>query len=567
MSLLGWLACALAVPALLLLLVYGSGFFQLRRLRVRPRTSLRADPADVPTALRAVLDEGVATLTALGFTAAGYRQMPPMVDTQLPLATWFATARHTPTGALGAVMLSETPEPAWAWDVAFTSYLEDGSVIVTTDGRAHQLAPFREALALADDCSGDPAQAWSMHCARLQATGGAVTALDAAAGEAREQRLMIAMFEDAVARGRLLCDVDGRYRLSWRGALDFLRQLGQGQARRTRALAARGRTASGAAEPARLATVDAQVMAPSLLAAATGGLGRQTRLLVLAVTAALSWAALAWTTERAFASMLLLALAVHEGGHYLAMRRFGYENLKVFFVPFLGAAVAGDRAAAPAWQRAAIYLAGPLPGLLLGSALLGCLFIGWLPMSPWWWTFALVLVTLNYVNLLPLEPLDGGRLVSLLLFSRHPRARTAMYVVGLGGLALLAVVNGSLALGLFVVLVSLGLPGIHRQARLLATLRASAVSSEPRATIDALCSLVWAHYPTLAYPQRYNLVKDLLPDLRLPLPTHREALVGGVIYVLALLAPLVLASTLLGSDLLLVAVGITDASSLASPDR
>src|SRR5262245_26006745 len=39
--------------------------------------------------------------------------------------------------------------------------------------------------------------------------------------------------------------------------------------------------------------------------------------------------------------ILVPVLLFHEAGHWVAMRAFGYRNLRMFFIPFLGAAVSG----------------------------------------------------------------------------------------------------------------------------------------------------------------------------------------------------------------------------------
>jgi len=62
-------------------------------------------------------------------------------------------------------------------------------------------------------------------------------------------------------------------------------------------------------------------------------------------------------------------LFFHEAGHWLGMRLFGYRNVRMFFIPFFGAAVSGTKHAAPAWQQAVVLLLGPLPGIAIGLAL------------------------------------------------------------------------------------------------------------------------------------------------------------------------------------------------------
>src|SRR5262249_49106418 len=61
---------------------------------------------------------------------------------------------------------------------------------------------------------------------------------------------------------------------------------------------------------------------------------------------------------REFGWLLLPVLLFHECGHYVAMRAFGYRNLRMFFIPFLGAAVAGKNFNVAGWKKAVVALAG-----------------------------------------------------------------------------------------------------------------------------------------------------------------------------------------------------------------
>ncbi|MBR0357181.1 MAG: hypothetical protein IJH54_06860, partial [Clostridia bacterium] len=120
----------------------------------------------------------------------------------------------------------------------------------------------------------------------------------------------------------------------------------------------------------------------------------------------------------------ILALLLHELGHLLTARGLGYRVRTVELWPF-GAAMttdAGARGSLP------VALAGPLSGLV--AAAMSLLLLRLLPrtgavMEP----FFHMNLTLSAVNLLPAEPLDGGRaLVSLLaspLGSRRARRLTA----------------------------------------------------------------------------------------------------------------------------------------------
>ncbi len=48
---------------------------------------------------------------------------------------------------------------------------------------------------------------------------------------------------------------------------------------------------------------------------------------------------LEWGTEYLIA--IIVAIFIHECGHLVAMKIFGYKNLKMLFIPFMGAIAAG----------------------------------------------------------------------------------------------------------------------------------------------------------------------------------------------------------------------------------
>jgi Zn-dependent protease len=114
--------------------------------------------------------------------------------------------------------------------------------------------------------------------------------------------------------------------------------------------------------------------------------------------------------------ILVGVLLFHEAGHWVGMKLFRYDNVKVFFVPFLGAATSGVRREAAPWKEGVVLLLGPVPGLVVGTAMALSLNSS---TSATVYDVALMLVWLNAFNLLPLTALDGGRLVNLVLFSRH----------------------------------------------------------------------------------------------------------------------------------------------------
>lgn len=160
-------------------------------------------------------------------------------------------------------------------------------------------------------------------------------------------------------------------------------------------------------------------------------------------------------------ALLVAVLVVHEGGHWLGMRVFGYRDVKMFFIPFFGAAVSGKRGGVATWKEAVVLLLGPLPGIFLGLVFLMLTII---KPDPLWRDAGITLLLLNGFNLLPLGGLDGGRLFQRVLFSRQRHLEVVFLV--LAGVSLLALAF-SLRLWFLAFFAYLGLVVVPRRYRIL----------------------------------------------------------------------------------------------------
>lgn len=112
--------------------------------------------------------------------------------------------------------------------------------------------------------------------------------------------------------------------------------------------------------------------------------------------------------------VITAVVMIHELGHFLAMKAYRYNDLGIFFIPLLGAYVSGTKREVSQKQSAVILLAGPLPGMLIGTAMLlidrtnpGFFLLG-IP----YYKVAGFFILLNLINLLPVYPLDGGQLLN-----------------------------------------------------------------------------------------------------------------------------------------------------------
>jgi Zn-dependent protease len=142
-----------------------------------------------------------------------------------------------------------------------------------------------------------------------------------------------------------------------------------------------------------------------------------------------SLGAYAWLWGWKFALGFILLLFVHELGHYLEARRQGLDVGAPVFIPFLGAAILLKENPLNAWREAQVAIAGPIVGSI-GAAVVW--LIGERQDSELLVALGFTGFFLNLFNLLPVVPLDGGRIAAAI----HP----ALWFVGFLGLVGLAFV-------------------------------------------------------------------------------------------------------------------------------
>lgn len=181
-----------------------------------------------------------------------------------------------------------------------------------------------------------------------------------------------------------------------------------------------------------------------------------------------------WSFEHA--TTLILLMLLHESGHFVAMKLSGYRNLKMFFIPFFGAAVSGRSYNIPGWKKAVVYLAGPVPGILFGTAL-G--IAGIALKIPWMVNTAVLCLILNGMNLLPLLPLDGGRVVQELFFTRHYSFDVGFRILTTCIAATLAFLFGDWFFGFLGFLTAIGIPTALRSGRIVHALRQEGIQCDP----------------------------------------------------------------------------------------
>jgi len=86
-----------------------------------------------------------------------------------------------------------------------------------------------------------------------------------------------------------------------------------------------------------------------------------------------------------------------------------------------------------------VYLSGPLPGIILAVILL--YFTRNLFHIEIFKEFVKFLLSINYFNLLPISPLDGGNIVELMFLHKYPRIQLIISGIGAVFLAVLGLVT------------------------------------------------------------------------------------------------------------------------------
>lgn len=112
-----------------------------------------------------------------------------------------------------------------------------------------------------------------------------------------------------------------------------------------------------------------------------------------------------------FAAGFVALIFVHEMGHVLALRMMGIRASAPMFIPFVGAHIVLKQMPKNAFVEAVAAYGGPLVGTL---GAIGCAGVGLATDNLFWYALASSGFLLNLFNLLPISPLDGGRIIGVI---------------------------------------------------------------------------------------------------------------------------------------------------------
>lgn len=132
------------------------------------------------------------------------------------------------------------------------------------------------------------------------------------------------------------------------------------------------------------------------------------------VLAGISFALYSYMFTWKFAAIIMVQLLIHEYGHIWAMQRVGMKTKGIYFIPFFGgAAISADDFKTRA-DEVFVAMMGPVFGFACAAAtFLMYKFTG----EAFYAAGASWMAMINLFNLLPINPLDGGRVFKSIAFS------------------------------------------------------------------------------------------------------------------------------------------------------
>ncbi|QMV43813.1 M50 family metallopeptidase [Cohnella cholangitidis] len=125
-------------------------------------------------------------------------------------------------------------------------------------------------------------------------------------------------------------------------------------------------------------------------------------------------------------AMLFVIVLWHELGHLLAALRFGWTVKEVKLLPFGGVVEVEEAGTLPAREEGWVAIAGPAQNVILAAIGYFLGHVGWIDRG-WSDDFVRANALIGLFNLLPVLPLDGGRILQAWICLQVPYHRTLMW--------------------------------------------------------------------------------------------------------------------------------------------
>jgi Zn-dependent protease len=501
---------------------------RLMRMRFASDEVQSVGREEIPADIAAVFGPSGRRLGELGFAYLETLKIPSRLRCEGMEPIWVDIFRHADGATRAAILIAEAPEPGRVATVSFSTHFRN-TALLTENRRQHLLFAMPPGWQVEDALAASLDEHWAFHQRRVAAENDDALVVEQEIRR-RHRDLDLETFRHLQAAGVMVAAGD-EWRLTAHGAYRFLRQVVAGNRR----LAALPPLAELEDMPLRVIADRHAWVAQEAIQSGTG-MSRRGKVVMFGLSALAGAAAFGYLVSWEMLPVLLGVLLFHEFGHALAMRAFGYRDLSVVVLPFLGAVAFGRKDDAGPWQKLIVLLAGPLPGLIVAVVCLELAMRG--GSDPLLLKIGVMALVLNLFNLLPLTPLDGGQIVDTFLFARRPRFRFAFFTVSVLALIGIALMLDSTALAAAGVLLALGIPSLWRRLRMLSGIDLATESDVPTAIFKQLHAADQHKLPNFA--ARTQIVRLLQPLIRGRAPSLQESLFGLSAYLATIAVPIAL---------------------------
>lgn len=156
-----------------------------------------------------------------------------------------------------------------------------------------------------------------------------------------------------------------------------------------------------------------------------------------------------------FGLSIIIVVVIHEFGHVAAFRVAGHDDARFRLVPLLGGYAISNRQPDTQEKSVFITLMGPaicVAPMVLAYGLVPFAAVSYPQAVQPLLTFASICGALNFFNLLPIWPLDGGRLTATIMPAFHERAPFYIFATTAALIGLFAVLTQRFILMFLVVM-------------------------------------------------------------------------------------------------------------------
>lgn len=490
---------------------------------------------EFPQSLLMDLEKGAAELIRLGFqfSHCSYMRSPWTIQKEwIYIKVYYHTEKKTT-----AIVQVADDTPDFDYHIQFSNHFKDNTSYTTVNGRLHMFfLPKKTTVNFNDYYVETIDLQWQKHLENLPQDK--ISYLpDIETLVKIENQFIQDYIKILLEEKRIIKAEKENYRLTLFSAWRYIRRIMQGQKRLQKIkLPVLDQTAKIQKEITLFKKLEEDYKVPPL-----GWLGKTILFLISVLAFALIFGiSLSWT----ILLILIIVLLIHESGHILAMYLFRYKELQMLFVPFFGAVAIGQSQYATVYQRLIIYLMGPMPGIFLAFA---AFYFYSQTANNIFLEIGTVALILNYFNLLPVMPLDGGQIVNLTLFEKFPWLHLVFILLSAVLLGYGAWYLGGPIMAVIAIFLLILAPSLVKSTRILKQFRQMHTNT-PKDTLaqyqEIFTFLNQPQYTNMNFSNKVGFARYLLQQGYQQAPSLKTSIVSLVVYLLALSSPLILAFAL-----------------------